>query len=55
MEITSKAFVYGSAEDYNRWGELVGDGELELETCKRGFQKRLYLPTFPLTGSQMCV
>lgn len=47
MGITSKAFVYGSAEDYNRWGELVGDGSWSWKHTKEDFKKVYNFPRFP--------
>ncbi|KAG9194759.1 hypothetical protein G6011_04794 [Alternaria panax] len=31
-------YLYGSSEDYNRWGELVGDESWKWESVKKSFQ-----------------
>lgn len=35
----SAVFLYGSKEDYNRWGELVGDEGWKWERVQKSFQK----------------
>lgn len=45
-----KAYVYGSAEDYNRWAELVGDGGWSWKHTKEGFKKVYIFPRLPQLG-----